>query len=89
MKIFIVKLYITELPHVYILMGVIQPILNVLPRIPILFFLLAFAWQASVSFRLFYMEFFFQLIAIRLVVFVGPVIIIILAIRKGNLSFYI
>jgi len=37
-----------RLPEAYALF---DPIVDVLPIIPILFFLLAFAWQASVSFR--------------------------------------
>ena len=39
---------IGRLPEAYALF---DPIVDVLPIIPILFFLLAFAWQASVSFR--------------------------------------
>ena len=37
-----------KLPEAY---AIFDPIVNVLPIIPILFFLLAFVWQASVSFR--------------------------------------
>jgi photosystem II PsbK protein len=40
----------TKLPEVYALF---DPIVNVLPVVPVLFLLLAFVWQASVSFRLF------------------------------------
>ena len=44
----------TKLPEVYALF---DPIVDVLPVIPVLFLLLAFVWQASVSFRLFvYLE---------------------------------
>nr|YP_009105655.1 K protein of photosystem II [Xylochloris irregularis]AIT94322.1 K protein of photosystem II [Xylochloris irregularis] len=41
-------LFIAKLPEAYALF---DPIVNILPVIPILFFLLAFIWQASVSFR--------------------------------------
>ena len=41
-------LLLGRLPEAYALF---DPIVDVLPIIPILFFLLAFAWQASVSFR--------------------------------------
>ncbi len=39
---------IARLPEVY---STLYPLINVLPAIPVLFFLLAFAWQASVGFR--------------------------------------
>ena len=41
-------LFLSKLPEAYALF---DPIVDVLPIIPILFFLLAFVWQASVSFR--------------------------------------
>ena len=41
-------LFLGKLPEAYALF---DPIVDVLPIIPILFFLLAFVWQASVSFR--------------------------------------
>nr|AOP19119.1 photosystem II protein [Halimeda discoidea] len=37
-----------KLPEAYVSFS---PLVDVLPIIPILFFLLAFVWQASVSFR--------------------------------------
>nr|WRK68012.1 PsbK [Phylloglossum drummondii] len=37
-----------ELPEAY---AASDPIVNVMPIIPLFFFLLAFVWQASVSFR--------------------------------------
>jgi photosystem II PsbK protein len=41
-------LILGRLPEAY---APFDPIVDVLPIIPVLFFLLAFAWQASVSFR--------------------------------------
>ena len=41
-------LLLGKLPEAYALF---DPIVDVLPIIPVLFFLLAFVWQASVSFR--------------------------------------
>jgi photosystem II PsbK protein len=41
-------LLIAKLPEAY---APFDPIVDVLPVIPILFFALAFVWQASVSFR--------------------------------------
>jgi F-type H+-transporting ATPase subunit beta len=40
--------YYTKLPEAY---SLVRPIVDVLPAIPVLFLLLAFVWQASVSFR--------------------------------------
>nr|YP_010530787.1 photosystem II protein K [Lagochilus ilicifolius]UXW92986.1 photosystem II protein K [Lagochilus ilicifolius] len=37
-----------KLPEAY---AFLNPIVNVMPVIPLLFFLLAFVWQAAVSFR--------------------------------------
>nr|QWW92937.1 photosystem II protein K [Delavayella serrata] len=37
-----------KLPEAY---AIFDPIVDVLPIIPLFFFLLAFVWQASVSFR--------------------------------------
>nr|YP_009105777.1 K protein of photosystem II [Koliella corcontica]AIT94501.1 K protein of photosystem II [Koliella corcontica] len=41
-------MFIAKLPEAY---APFDPIVNVLPVIPVLFLLLAFVWQASVSFR--------------------------------------
>nr|YP_010732123.1 K protein of photosystem II [Calidiella yingdensis]WDY13037.1 K protein of photosystem II [Calidiella yingdensis] len=41
-------LLLAKLPEAY---APFEPIINVLPVIPVLFILLAFVWQASVSFR--------------------------------------
>nr|YP_001382184.1 photosystem II protein K [Pleurastrum terricola]ABO69322.1 K protein of photosystem II [Pleurastrum terricola] len=41
-------LLIAKLPEAY---APFDAIINVLPTIPVLFLLLAFVWQASVSFR--------------------------------------
>jgi large subunit ribosomal protein L20 len=41
--------YFTKLPEAY---SLVRPIIDVLPAVPVLFLLLAFVWQASVSFRL-------------------------------------
>lgn len=41
-------LLLAKLPEAY---AAFDPLVDVLPIIPILFFLLAFVWQASVSFR--------------------------------------
>nr|QYB22059.1 photosystem II protein K [Phyllocladus trichomanoides]BBF91073.1 photosystem II protein K [Phyllocladus aspleniifolius] len=40
--------FFAKLPEAY---AISDPIVNVMPVIPVLFFLLAFAWQAAVSFR--------------------------------------
>lgn len=40
--------FFAKLPEAYALFN---PIVDVMPVIPILFFLLAFVWQAAVSFR--------------------------------------
>lgn len=42
------NLMLAKLPEAYALF---DPIVDVLPVIPLLFFALAFVWQASVSFR--------------------------------------
>nr|AYC64780.1 photosystem II protein K [Boodleopsis sp. FL1161] len=39
---------LAKLPEAY---SLLNPLIDILPIIPILFFLLAFVWQASVSFR--------------------------------------
>nr|YP_009346620.1 photosystem II protein K [Huperzia serrata]YP_009925612.1 photosystem II protein K [Phlegmariurus carinatus]YP_009988001.1 photosystem II protein K [Phlegmariurus phlegmaria]YP_209540.1 photosystem II protein K [Huperzia lucidula]Q5SCX1.1 RecName: Full=Photosystem II reaction center protein K; Short=PSII-K; Flags: Precursor [Huperzia lucidula]ATV96590.1 photosystem II protein K [Huperzia serrata f. longipetiolata]WBV80302.1 photosystem II subunit K [Phlegmariurus squarrosus]AAT80736.1 pho len=41
-------IFFAKLPEAY---AVSDPIVNVMPIIPLFFFLLAFVWQASVSFR--------------------------------------
>lgn len=40
--------FLGKLPEAY---AIFDPIVDVLPVIPVLFLLLAFVWQASVSFR--------------------------------------
>nr|YP_009748452.1 photosystem II subunit K [Vanilla madagascariensis]QII90132.1 photosystem II subunit K [Vanilla madagascariensis] len=40
--------FFAKLPEAY---AFFNPIIDVIPMIPILFFLLAFVWQAAVSFR--------------------------------------
>nr|QYB22387.1 photosystem II protein K [Saxegothaea conspicua]BBF91237.1 photosystem II protein K [Saxegothaea conspicua] len=40
--------FLAKLPEAY---AIFDPIVNVMPVIPVFFFLLAFAWQAAVSFR--------------------------------------
>ena len=42
------ELFVAKFPEAY---APYSPLVDVLPVIPILFFLLAFVWQASVSFR--------------------------------------
>jgi photosystem II PsbK protein len=42
------ELFFARLPEAY---APFDPLVDVLPIIPVLFFLLAFVWQASVSFR--------------------------------------
>jgi photosystem II PsbK protein len=44
------SLLLAKLPEAY---AFADPLVDVLPVIPVLFLLLAFVWQASVSFRLF------------------------------------
>nr|YP_009722002.1 photosystem II protein K [Araucaria araucana]ATL58871.1 photosystem II protein K [Araucaria araucana] len=39
---------LAKLPEAY---AIFDPIVDVMPVIPVFFFLLAFAWQAAVSFR--------------------------------------
>ena len=41
-------LLLAKLPGVYV---IFSPFVDILPAIPILFLLLAFVWQAAVSFR--------------------------------------
>nr|UXD06414.1 photosystem II protein K [Eutreptiella sp. CCMP389] len=41
-------LFLARLPEAY---APFDPLVDILPIIPVLFFLLAFVWQASVSFR--------------------------------------
>nr|YP_009646490.1 K protein of photosystem II [Chloropicon maureeniae]QBX98196.1 K protein of photosystem II [Chloropicon maureeniae] len=41
-------IWLAKLPEAY---APFDPIVNVLPIIPLFFFLLAFVWQAAVSFR--------------------------------------
>jgi photosystem II PsbK protein len=41
--------FLTKLPEAY---APFDPIVDVLPVVPVLFLLLAFVWQAAVSFRL-------------------------------------
>nr|YP_009975218.1 photosystem II protein K [Drypetes hainanensis]YP_009975279.1 photosystem II protein K [Drypetes hainanensis]YP_009975444.1 photosystem II protein K [Drypetes longifolia]YP_009975505.1 photosystem II protein K [Drypetes longifolia]QNK04560.1 photosystem II protein K [Drypetes hainanensis]QNK04620.1 photosystem II protein K [Drypetes hainanensis]QNK04786.1 photosystem II protein K [Drypetes longifolia]QNK04846.1 photosystem II protein K [Drypetes longifolia] len=40
--------FFTKLPEAY---AFLNPIVDVMPVIPVLFFLLAFVWQAAISFR--------------------------------------
>ena len=40
--------FLGKLPEAY---AIFNPIVNVMPVIPVFFFLLAFVWQAAVSFR--------------------------------------
>ena len=40
--------FVAKLPEAY---AFLNPIVDVMPVIPVLFFLLAFVWQAAVSFR--------------------------------------
>ncbi|KAH7442704.1 hypothetical protein KP509_03G100000 [Ceratopteris richardii] len=40
--------YFAKLPEAY---AIFDPIVDVMPIIPVLFLLLAFVWQAAVSFR--------------------------------------
>nr|WOC92011.1 photosystem II protein K [Utricularia simulans] len=42
------SLFFGKLPETY---AFLNPIVDVMPVIPVLFFLLAFVWQAAVSFR--------------------------------------
>jgi photosystem II PsbK protein len=46
--VFMMTLLLAKLPEAY---APFDPIVDVLPIIPLLFLLLAFVWQASVSFR--------------------------------------
>nr|YP_010900079.1 photosystem II protein K [Cycas crassipes]YP_010900251.1 photosystem II protein K [Cycas guizhouensis]WHS16419.1 photosystem II protein K [Cycas crassipes]WHS16591.1 photosystem II protein K [Cycas guizhouensis] len=41
-------LFLAKLPEAY---AIFDPVVDVMPIIPVLFFLLAFVWQAAVSFR--------------------------------------
>lgn len=45
---FMETLLLSKLPGVFAVFG---PLADILPVIPVLFFLLAFVWQASVGFR--------------------------------------
>lgn len=47
-KLLLMTLLLAKLPEAY---APFDPLVDVLPIIPILFFLLAFVWQAAVSFR--------------------------------------
>nr|YP_010047711.1 photosystem II protein K [Pilea thymifolia]QPK42318.1 photosystem II protein K [Pilea thymifolia] len=40
--------FVAKLPEAY---AFLNPVIDVMPVIPVLFFLLAFVWQAAVSFR--------------------------------------
>nr|YP_009578173.1 photosystem II protein K [Taxus phytonii]QBK32873.1 photosystem II protein K [Taxus phytonii]QBK33201.1 photosystem II protein K [Taxus phytonii]QBK35251.1 photosystem II protein K [Taxus phytonii] len=40
--------FLAKLPEAY---AISDPIVDIMPIIPLFFFLLAFAWQAAVSFR--------------------------------------
>nr|UDP57167.1 photosystem II protein K [Melicytus alpinus]UDP57251.1 photosystem II protein K [Melicytus chathamicus]UDP57335.1 photosystem II protein K [Melicytus crassifolius]UDP57419.1 photosystem II protein K [Melicytus dentatus]UDP57671.1 photosystem II protein K [Melicytus lanceolatus]UDP57755.1 photosystem II protein K [Melicytus micranthus]UDP57923.1 photosystem II protein K [Melicytus obovatus]UDP58007.1 photosystem II protein K [Melicytus ramiflorus] len=40
--------FFTKLPEAY---AFLNPVVDLMPIIPVLFFLLAFVWQAAVSFR--------------------------------------
>nr|YP_010469233.1 photosystem II subunit K [Artemisia absinthium]UFP05941.1 photosystem II protein K [Artemisia argyi]UVF32601.1 photosystem II subunit K [Artemisia absinthium]UVF36451.1 photosystem II subunit K [Echinacea purpurea] len=42
------SLFLAKLPEAY---AFLNPIVDVMPVIPLFFFLLAFVWQAAVSFR--------------------------------------
>nr|YP_010760306.1 photosystem II protein K [Cuscuta pacifica]WEY30325.1 photosystem II protein K [Cuscuta pacifica] len=42
------SLFVSKLPEAY---AFLNPIVNFMPVIPVLFFLFAFVWQAVVSFR--------------------------------------
>jgi len=43
-----ISFFLAKLPEAY---AIFNPIVDVMPVIPVLFFLLAFVWQAAVSFR--------------------------------------
>ena len=45
---FMETILLSKLPGVFAVFG---PLTDVLPAVPVLFFLLAFVWQASVGFR--------------------------------------
>nr|YP_009441181.1 photosystem II protein K [Adenophora stricta]ARO35159.1 photosystem II protein K [Adenophora stricta] len=45
---YISSLFFAKLPEAY---AFLNPIIDVMPVIPVFFFLLAFVWQAAVSFR--------------------------------------
>jgi photosystem II PsbK protein len=47
--VFFMTFFLTKLPEAY---APFDPIVDIIPVIPVLFLLLAFVWQASVSFRL-------------------------------------
>nr|YP_009519551.1 photosystem II protein K [Udotea argentea]AYC65608.1 photosystem II protein K [Udotea argentea] len=44
----LLNFYLNKLPEAYL---PFNPLVDILPIIPLLFFLLAFVWQASISFR--------------------------------------
>ncbi len=48
MAVFMETIILCKLPGAFAFFG---PLIDVMPVIPILFFLLAFVWQASVGFR--------------------------------------
>nr|YP_010214068.1 photosystem II protein K [Cecarria obtusifolia]UBN07793.1 photosystem II protein K [Cecarria obtusifolia] len=43
-----IRFFFSKLPEYY---AFLNPIVDVMPVIPVLFFLLAFVWQAALSFR--------------------------------------
>uniref|UniRef100_A0AAT9USW1 Photosystem II reaction center protein K n=1 Tax=Pallavicinia longispina TaxID=280536 RepID=A0AAT9USW1_9MARC len=45
---YLIDFTLAKLPEAY---AIFDPIVDVMPIIPLFFFLLAFVWQASVSFR--------------------------------------
>ena len=80
--------FIAKLPEVYALF---DSIVDILPIIPVLFWLLAFVWQASVSFRLqilfniMIMKFICRVRSAFFIIVAGPITIFILFARKRNL----
>nr|AJB98449.1 photosystem II protein K [Helminthostachys zeylanica] len=44
----LIDIHFAKLPEAY---AIFDPIVDVMPVIPVFFFLLAFVWQAAVSFR--------------------------------------
>nr|YP_010392368.1 photosystem II protein K [Codonopsis javanica]UPX07977.1 photosystem II protein K [Codonopsis javanica] len=47
-SLYVTSLFFAKLPEAY---AFLNPIIDVMPVIPVFFFLLAFVWQAAVSFR--------------------------------------